>query len=263
MLLKLNKCGVETPKIIFERSKDNLAFLALEYIPNGNFENWELFGEKLAALHTNKNQFFGLDYDNYIGYIKKNYFYENFKPTFKIKKTKSRIFIKKKNKFLPTKNYLFFASGISVLNKNKRLIEFKKDRWIKKSDIVKIDHLEKDYLKIMKLFKSSKYLWGGKTSDGIDCSALIQIYFYYNRIFFPRDTKDQIKFCKRKKDKNLSKGDIIFWKGHVGICLSKSKFIHAYGPKKKVVVMPTKQTIELIDKTANLKVKKVSNIGNY
>ena len=151
----------------------------------------------------------------------------------------------------------------SVLNKNKRLIEFKKDRWIKKKDVVKIDHLEKDYLKIMKLFKSSKYLWGGKTSDGIDCSALIQIYFYYNRIFFPRDTKDQIKFCKRKKGKNLSKGDIIFWKGHVGICLSKSKFIHAYGPKKKVVVMPTKQTIELIDKTANLKVKKVSNIGNY
>ena len=61
----------------------------------------------------------------------------------------------------------------------------------------------------------------------------------------------------------LKKGDIIFWKGHVGICLSKSKFIHAYGPKKKVVVMPTKQTIELINKTANLKVKKVSNIGNY
>ena len=80
---------------------------------------------------------------------------------------------------------------------------------------------------------------------------------------FPRDTKDQIKFCKRKKGKNLRKGDIIFWKGHVGICLSKAKFIHAYGPKKKVVVMPTKQTIQLIDKTANLKVKKVSNISNY
>ena len=38
-LLKLNKCGVETPKIIFERVKDSLAFLALEYIPNKNFGN--------------------------------------------------------------------------------------------------------------------------------------------------------------------------------------------------------------------------------
>ena len=179
--------------------------------PSNNSETLSqiLYGEKFKVLKNQKNWVkIKTNFDNYIGYIKKNYFYKNFKPTFKIKKTKSRIFIKKKNKFLPTKNYLFFASGISVLNKNKRLIEFKKDRWIKKSDIVKIDHLEKDYLKIMKLFKSSKYLWGGKTSDGIDCSALIQIYFYYNRIFFPRDTKDQIKFCKRKKGKDLSKGDI-------------------------------------------------------
>jgi len=180
-----------------------------------------------------------------------------------LKKIKSKIFIRKKNRFLPTKNYLYFASGISVLNEYKRLIEFEKNRWIKKSDIIKIDHFEKNYIKIIKLFKSSKYLWGGKTSDGLDCSALIQIYFYYNRIFFPRDTKDQIRYCRRKKVRNLRKGDIIFWKGHVGLCLSKSKFIHAYGPKKKVMVMPTVQTIELIHKTANLKVKKVSTIDNY
>ena len=69
-LLKLNASGVQTPQVIFERSKDNLAFLALEYIPNGNFGDWELFGEKLAALHTNKNEFFGLDYDNYIGSLR-------------------------------------------------------------------------------------------------------------------------------------------------------------------------------------------------
>ena len=67
----------------------------------------------------------------------------------------------------------------------------------------------------------------------------------------------------QKKIKNLLKGDIIFWKGHVGICISKSRFIHAYGPKKKVIEMSTIQTIKLIDKTANLKVKKVSNISNY
>ena len=69
-LLKLNASGVKTPQVIFERSKDNLAFLALEYIQNGNYENWELFGEKLAILHMNKNEFFGLDYDNYIGSLR-------------------------------------------------------------------------------------------------------------------------------------------------------------------------------------------------
>jgi fructosamine-3-kinase len=69
-LLKLNKSGVKTPQVIFEIAKGNLAFLALEYIPNGNFENWELFGEKLAVLHMNKHEFFGLDYDNYIGSLR-------------------------------------------------------------------------------------------------------------------------------------------------------------------------------------------------
>ena len=105
--------------------------------------------------------------------------------------------------------------------------------------------------------------WGGKTSDGIDCSALVQIYFYYNRVFFPRDTKDQIRFCKIKNKKKFSKGDIIFWKGHVGVCLNQIKFIHAYGPKKKVIIMPTNLTIQHIKKTAKLIVKKVSNINAY
>tara|TARA_A200000113_G_scaffold212084_1_gene213305 strand:+ start:595 stop:1452 length:858 start_codon:yes stop_codon:yes gene_type:complete len=76
-LLKLNESGVKTPQVIFEIAKGNLAFLALEYIPNGNFGNWELFGEKLAVLHMNKNEFFGLDYDNYIGSLRQKNKKEN------------------------------------------------------------------------------------------------------------------------------------------------------------------------------------------
>ena len=106
-------------------------------------------------------------------------------------------------------------------------------------------------------------MWGGKTASGIDCSALIQMYFYYNRIFFPRDSKDQIKFCKKKLNRKLSKGDIIFWKGHVGVCINNSKFIHAYGPRKKVIIMPINYTINIIQKTANLSVKKISNINKF
>jgi cell wall-associated NlpC family hydrolase len=133
----------------------------------------------------------------------------------------------------------------------------------KKKDLKKINHIEKNFNKIYKLFLKSKYLWGGKTANGIDCSSLIQIYFLYNKIFFPRDTKDQIKFCNSKNKKKFSKGDIIFWKGHVGMCLNRSQFIHAYGPKKKVLIMPTNFTIKLINKTAKLIIRKISNIKNY
>ena len=222
-----------------------------------------LYGEKFKILLKRKKYIkIKTHYDNYIGYIKKDKFLENFKPSYKISKIKSRIFFKRDKRFLSSNHYLYYGSGVCKRNENKKYIEFEKNKWIKKSDIKNIDHHEKNYIKIFKFFLNTKYLWGGKTCDGIDCSALIQIYFYYNRIFFPRDTKDQIRFCKRKRSKNRLKGDIVFWKGHVGICLNKSRFIHAYGPKKKVLIMPTVQTIKLIDKTANLKVKKVSNIIN-
>ena len=64
-------------------------------------------------------------------------------------------------------------------------------------------------------------------------------FFFYNNSFYPRDTKDQIKYTKKNsKKRKFKKGDIIFWKGHVAMCLNSKKLIHAYGPEKKVVIMP-------------------------
>ena len=99
---------------------------------------------------------------------------------------------------------------------------------------------------------------GWKSYKGIDCSALVQIFFNQNNKYCPRDSKDQEKYFKKKiKLKNIRKNDLIFWKGHVAIALSKKKLIHAYGPMKKVVTMDIKSTIERIKKTANLEVTSV------
>ena len=171
-----------------------------------------LYGEEFRILTKTKNWVkIKTKYDNYVGFIKKNKFYRKFKPERKIYKLKTKIFKKKNGKFFSLNKYLYFGSGISIINKNKNFIEFDNNRWVKKKDTKDISHKERDFKKIVRLFLNCKYLWGGKTSDGIDCSALIQIYFYYNRIFFPRDSKDQIKFCKKKNAKKKVKGDIIFW----------------------------------------------------
>ena len=64
-----------------------------------------------------------------------------------------------------------------------------------------------------------------------------------------------MKFLKKNINlKNIKKNDIIFWKGHVALALSKDKLIHAYGPLKKTVIMNTQKTIVRIERTANLKV---------
>ena len=218
-----------------------------------------LYGEKFKIISKNKSWIkIKVLFDNYTGYIKNKDYTEDHKPTHKIFILKANIYNKQKNK---TKYFLPFASRISKIQEDKRFIEFEKNKWIKKSDIKKINHMEKDYLKILKLFLKIKYLWGGKTYKGIDCSAILQLFFYYNNKFYPRDTKDQIKYStKKNKSEMFKKGDIIFWKGHVAVCINSQKLIHAYGPEKKVLIMNIAETINRIQRTAKLTIKKVSSL---
>ena len=218
-----------------------------------------IYGEKFKILSKNKSWLkIRTSFDNYIGYIKDKNYIANYKPTHKVFSLKANILNKQKNN---TKYFLPFASKISIIQENEKFVEFEKNKWIIKKDIKKIHHIERDYLKILKLFLKTKYVWGGKTYKGIDCSAILQLLYYYNNKFYPRDTKDQLRYARSSiKRKTFKKGDIIFWKGHVAICVDAKKLIHAYGPEKKVVIMLINKTLERIERTAKLVVKKVSCI---
>jgi cell wall-associated NlpC family hydrolase len=220
-----------------------------------------LYGEKFSIISKSKEWIkIKTNYDKYTGYIKKKKFTKYFVPTHKIYKLKTQIYKKINNKFVSTNQTLYFASRIEILATSENFLKFEKNNWIKKKDVKKISHFEKNFVKLFKSFIKTKYLWGGKSCKGIDCSALIQIFFYYNNIFFPRDTKDQIKYCANISKIKYKSGDIIFWKGHVAICLSSKNLIHAYGPEKKVLIMPIIKTINKIKETAKLKVKKITKI---
>ena len=218
-----------------------------------------IYGEKFKILSKNKKWIkIKTLFDNYNGYIRDSKYLEKFSPSYKVSSLKARIF---KKPGIKTKSWLPFASKLSVLTQNKNYIEIEKNKWIKKKDIKKLNYEDKNFVKIFKKFLKIKYVWGGKTFNGIDCSALLQIFFAYNNSFYPRDTKDQIKYSKKNiKKKKFKKGNIIFWKGHVAICLNSKKLIHAYGPKKRVIIMPIIDTIDRIQRTANLKIKKISKI---
>ena len=221
---------------------------------NSKISSQIIYGEKFKILKKTKN-FIKIRtfYDKYTGYIKNKNFIKKFKPTHKVKVLKTKI--NKSNKFLP------FSSEIEILKKRKSYVMFKKNKWIKLKDITLINKKEKNFIKIFKLFKNCKYKWGGKTYQGIDCSALVQIFYKFNNKFFSRDTVDQIKYKKGSTiKKKFKKGDIIFWKGHVAVCIDSKKLIHAYGPEKKVIIMPIHKTIKRIERTAKLKVKKVFRI---
>ena len=150
-----------------------------------------LYGEKFKIISKNKNWIkIKVSFDNYTGYIKNKYYTKDHQPTHKIFTLKANIYNKQKNK---TKYFLPFASRISIIQENKNFIEFEKNKWIKKNDIKKINHIEKDYLKILKLFLKTKYVWGGKTYKGIDCSAILQLFFYTKK----GRKKIKVKFLKK------------------------------------------------------------------
>ena len=222
-----------------------------------------LYGESFKVLKK-RNKFLKIktNYDNYVGYIKISKFINKFRETHKVSVLKSRIFKNPNNlQKSKTNKFLTFSSKISVTKKKNNFVMFENNKWINAKDIKLINQIDKNILKILKLFLNCKYKWGGKTYNGIDCSALIQLFYKFNNKFFPRDTVDQIKYKKGSITKKKFKiGDIIYWKGHVAVCINSKKLIHAYGPKKKVIVMPIDKTIKIIEKTANLKVKKICRI---
>ena len=221
---------------------------------NSKISSQIIYGEKFKVLRKIKSFLkIRTSYDRYTGYIKNKNFIKKFKPTHKVKTLNARIY--KSNNFLP------FLSEIEIIKKRKNYVMFEKNKWIKQKDITHINKKEKNFSKIFKSYLNCKYKWGGKTHQGIDCSALIQLFYKFNKRFFPRDTIDQIRYKKGNRSKKRFKiGDIIYWKGHVAACISSKKLIHAYGPEKKVIIMPINETIKRIEKTANLKVKKICKI---
>ena len=217
-----------------------------------------LYGESFKIIKKNgiwikiKN-----DLDGYKGFIIKKNFSTKQKNTHKICNLSATLYSKSGIKI---KKKLSFGSKIKVIKKKNNFLKFD-NFWIKKKDLREINYKKKDIFKNIKKFRGIKYKWGGKHYTGIDCSGLVQLFFNFNNKFCPRDTKDQIKYFKKKIElKNVNKNDLIFWKDHVAIAISRSKLIHAYGPLNKTLIMPIKETINRIYKTANLKVTGIRKI---
>ena len=218
-----------------------------------------IYGESFSVLKkSNKWLKIKIKEDNYKGYVQNKKFSSYLIPTHKIKVLNTKIY-RSSNKQKKACE-LTFGSKIKVIEKKLKFFRFEKG-WLNRDDVVPITYKEKNIFKKISIFKNIKYKWGGKSFKGIDCSALIQVCFNFNNKYCPRDTKDQVKYFKKNvKLINIKKNNIIYWKGHVAVIISKKMLIHAYGPIKKTIIMNIYKTIKKIENTANLKVIGIKRI---
>ena len=218
-----------------------------------------IYGERFKVINKSSKWLkIKIIEDKYTGYIKKKKFFSYIRPTHKVSVLCADIYRTPNFKSKITK--LPYASKIKIDKVYSKFARFQ-NNWIEKKKIKPLKYKNKDIFKDIKIFKGVKYIWGGKTFKGIDCSALIQVCLNFNNKFCPRDSGQQEKFFFRKVClKKIKKNDIIYWKGHVAVALSNKNLIHAYGPRKKTIIMNIQKTIKLIKKTANLKVVSIKRI---
>lgn len=92
-----------------------------------------------------------------------------------------------------------------------------------------VDQVETDFVAVAEKLIGVPYLWGGRTSHGIDCSGLVQLALSICGINVPKDTDQQEPFFKdwRTADTNFQRGNLVYFKGHVGIMIDAECMLHA------------------------------------
>ena len=114
---------------------------------------------------------------------------------------------------------------------------------------VALEHTEPDAASVAERLVGTPYLWGGRTSLGLDCSGLVQLCLESAGLPCPRDADQQERALGAALPpglEGLSRGDLVFWKGHVGMMLDGERLIHANGHHMAVAVEPLTVAVERI-----------------
>ena len=102
------------------------------------------------------------------------------------------------------------------------------DGFVSTRALTPLDNAASDFIAVAERFIGAPYVWGGKTFQGLDCSGLIQTALQAAAIACPRDTDmmEQALGHAVARDQ-IRRGDLVFWKGHVGVMRDAQTLLHA------------------------------------
>jgi cell wall-associated NlpC family hydrolase len=106
-----------------------------------------------------------------------------------------------------------------------------------------VDVRAPDFVAVAETYLGVPYLWGGRTSLGLDCSGLLQTALREAGVPAPRDSDMLERFFPtlipvEPEFSGLRRGDAVFWKGHVGVMRDATTLLHANGHHMMVASEP-------------------------
>ena len=120
--------------------------------------------------------------------------------------------------------------------------------WIFAAHLAPIGVFETDFVTMAERYLGAPYVWGGRSSLGLDCSGLVQAGMHAVGRACPRDTDQQLAALSEAPDRSsLVRGDLVFWKGHMGVMLDAERMIHANAHHMAVAVEPLNDALARIE----------------
>lgn len=166
--------------------------------------------------------------------------------------------------------HLSLNSELPVIEIRDRFAALKRGGFVMAHHIAPTGEAMRDFVSVAERFERTPYLWGGRTRIGTDCSGLVQNALTAAGIACPRDTDMQEAEIGVRLDFDgdigslgddaLKRGDLIFWKGHVGVMIDGVMLLHANGHHMSTVVEPLIEAAQRIERQTGGKVRTIKRL---
>ncbi|MBY8976603.1 C40 family peptidase [Rhodobacteraceae bacterium NNCM2] len=198
-----------------------------------------LFGEPVAVYEISGIWAWGQStLDGYVGYISSAALGVGHVPSHRIVTLNSQLYTAPVLKSPPI-GALGFGARVAVTATEGDFAQLASGAWLPADHLRPMDMPETDWVAVAERFLGVPYVWGGRSSAGLDCSALVQLSRQAAGFTCQRDTDMQCTVGETIADgEELRRGDLIFWKGHVGIMLDGERLLHATAYTMQALIEP-------------------------